>query len=189
VRGPCIIPVAAPPLHRGKPANKRSQESIDKKDVTAAQYRMAAYAVIVQMGHSCCLHCNNAGRQVIDTQQGDHQLLVTRTDSTADALRGPFMSQIGSGAVSSWRWQTSASTPCGCQAVSEGCPAVRFNCPNSFPHCLHLPPVAIFIPHACRATQQYDCPTVCGYSMYIYTGTKRRLLLQALQPPNAPCIV
>lgn len=54
---------------------------------------MAAYAVAVQMGHSCRLHCNNAGRQVITTQWGDHQLLVTCTDSTANALHGPFMSQ------------------------------------------------------------------------------------------------
>lgn len=27
-------------------------------------------------------------------------------------------------------------------------PCVRFNWPNNLPHCLHFPPVAIFMPHA-----------------------------------------
>lgn len=49
-----------------------------------------------------------------------------------------------------------------CSSPASYAPCVRFNWPNSLPHCLHFPPVAIFMPHGLQrvgwpqGTQEYS---------------------------------
>ena len=101
-----------------------------EKTVKHRQPAFVKVAEVKRCGRWATQHSAGIGRYTHWGQMHDWQFVACQTQNTHPVQR--------SATVASY----------------DNC-CVRFNWPNSLPHCLHFPPVAIFMPHACAGNGRF----------------------------------